>query len=194
MKNDSLYKEGRVYIGDDGKALRGSREARAILKKTRKGMEMSVTSWIEYEYQTMQTLFEAGVNVPRPVAQTGNAILMDYIGEVAEPAPILQSVVLERDEAHYLFEGLMRDVRTMLGHNRIHADLSAYNVLYWEGNVTIIDFPQVVDPILNSRGYSLLARDIHRLCQYFNRQGVQANAGQVATDLWGRYLRGELRR
>jgi RIO kinase 1 len=79
----------------------------------------------------------------------------------------------------------------MLAHNRIHADLSAYNVLYWEGRVVIIDFPQVVDPVLNERGYALLARDIHRLCQYFNRYGLQVDAAHLAADLWSRYIRGE---
>ncbi len=191
MKNDSLYKEGRAFIGDDGKALRDHRSLRAIQRKTRKGMEMTVTSWIEYEYQTMQMLYEAGGSVPRPVAQSGNAILMDYIGEVAAPAPILVSVSLDREEARHLFDVLMRNVEIMLAHNRIHADLSAYNVLYWEGRVVIIDFPQVVDPVLNERGYALLTRDIHRLCQYFNRYGLHVDAARMATDLWSRYIRGE---
>ncbi len=193
MKNDSLYREGRMYLGDDGKALLNSREARAIHQKTRKGKEMKVTSWIEYEYQTMEMLYQAGAHVPRPVAQVGNAILMEYIGEVSQPAPVLQSVTLSQAEARELFDILLHDVEIMLAHHRIHADLSAYNVLYWEGEATIIDFPQVVDPILNPRGYALLARDIHRLCQYFNRQGVVANASLIATDMWGRYLRRALR-
>jgi RIO kinase 1 len=192
MKDDSLYREGRVSLGDDGKALLDHREARAIRKKTRKGREMSVTSWIEYEFQTMQLLYGFGANVPRPVTQVGNAVLMEYIGEATNPAPILYSVALGREEARDLFEILMRNVEVMLANHRIHADLSAYNVLYWEGQVTIIDFPQVVDPILNPKGYALLARDVHRLCQYFHRYGIRANASQIATDLWGRYLRGEL--
>ena len=28
----------------------------------------------------------------------------------------------------------------------IHGDLSAFNILYWNGAITIIDFPQAVDP------------------------------------------------
>ncbi len=193
MKDDSLYREGRVVLGDDGKGLLKSREMRAIRKKTRKGRELSVASWIEYEFQTMQMLYDAGANVPRSVTQVGNAILMEYIGDVSNPAPILYSITLNREEAIDLFEVLMRNVEIMLAHHRIHADLSAYNVLYWQGDVTIIDFPQVVDPILNPRGYALLARDIHRLCQYFNRFGLHADASRIATDLWGRYLRGELK-
>jgi RIO kinase 1 len=193
LKNDALYREGREILGDDGKAVHDHRSQRAILKKTRLGSEMQITSWIEHEYQTLRTLHDAGAAVPRPVAQNGNVILMDYIGEAGSPAPTLQSVSLEPAEAGPLFDLLIENVGLMLAHNRIHADLSAYNVLYWEGQVTIIDFPQVVDPLYNPQGYRLLERDIARLCQYFSQYKIRANSAQIATDLWGHYLRGELR-
>jgi RIO kinase 1 len=194
LKNDALYKEGRTPLGDDGKALRNSRELRAIHKKTHFGKELEITSWIEHEYVTLKAFFASGIHVPRPVAQSGNAILMEHIGEAYSPAAVLASVTLSPDEAQYLFMVLMKDVEEMLAHNCVHADLSAYNVLYWEGQVTIIDFPQVVDPLFNEHGYDLLARDIHRLCQYFQRYGVYSNPARLATDLWGRYLRHELDR
>jgi RIO kinase 1 len=71
----------------------------------------------------------------------------------------------------------------------IHADLSAYNVLYWEGSVTIIDFPQAVDPLGNRSGFDLLRRDVQRLCDYFARYGVRANPQALAGELWTWYER-----
>ena len=50
-----------------------------------------------------------------------------------------------------------------LAHDRIHGDLSAYNVLYWRGAVTLIDFAQAVDPRHNDELYTLLERDIDAL-------------------------------
>ncbi|RPI27935.1 MAG: hypothetical protein EHM70_17270 [Chloroflexota bacterium] len=191
LKNDSLYKEGRVLLGDDGKTMRDQRSQRAVAKKTRIGGEMSITSWIEHEFQTLQQLHAAGADVPMPVAQNGNAILMEYIGEANAPAPVLHEVRLDPSEAPELFARLLRNVELLLAHNRIHADLSSYNVLYWEGEVKIIDFPQVVDPLYNNKGYQLLLRDIERLCQYFGRYGINANPASLASDLWSRYLRGE---
>ena len=192
LKNDALYKEGRAFLGDDGKTMQDRRSLLAIRKKTRVGSAMTITSWIEHEFQTLRTLHQAGAIVPKPVAQQGNAILMEYIGEVGNPAPTLNNVKLERSEARPLFELLMHNIEMMLAHQRVHADLSAYNVLYWEGNLTIIDFPQVIDPLLNPQGDKLLARDVERICQYFHPYGIAANPYQIATGLWGSYLRGEL--
>lgn len=187
LKNDALYKEGRLVLSDEGKTRLDGRSRRAIQKKTRIGSEMSITSWIEHEYQTLFRLYAAGGDVPRPVAQAGSAILMAYIGELGNPAPALSDVALGRDEAHSLFERLMWNVRLMLDHDLVHADLSAYNVLYWEGTATIIDFPQVIDPLRHRLGFDLLLRDVQRLCGYFARYGVRAEARALAGDLWTRY-------
>ena len=184
LKNDAMYKEGRALLGDDGKALRDHRSQRAVRKKTRVGTELSITSWIEYEFQVLRRLHAAGADVPRPVAQSGTTILMEYIGEVASPAPTLSGVALARDEIQPLFERLMGNVRLMLENNLVHADLSAYNVLYWEGQVKIIDFPQVVDPIGNRNGFDLLQRDVQRVCQYFERQGLRTNPRALAGEMW----------
>lgn len=188
LKNDAIYREGRPVLDEHGKPMRDQRSQRAILKKTRLGTQMQITSWIEYEYRTMFTLFEAGVSVPRPVAQDGNTILMEYIGEAGHPAPTLNSVALSPEEARPLFDRLLVDIRTMLAHNCVHADLSAYNVLYWEGKVSIIDFPQVIDPLYNPRGLALLERDIERICQHFARYGIRENATWLANELWSDYL------
>ena len=47
----------------------------------------------------------------------------------------------------------MRNVELMLSLGRIHGDLSAYNVLYWQGEVKIIDFPQAIEPATNPGVY-----------------------------------------
>ena len=43
--------------------------------------------------------------------------------------------------AHDLFTRVMRNAELWLAYNVVHGDLSAFNILCWEGNVTIIDFP-----------------------------------------------------
>jgi RIO kinase 1 len=86
----------------------------------------------------------------------------------------------------------MRNVELMLAQHRVHADLSAYNLLYWDGAIKLIDFPQAVDPRINPHAESLLARDVERVCQYFSRFGIKADARRMARDLWSRYMHGEL--
>jgi RIO kinase 1 len=77
----------------------------------------------------------------------------------------------------------------MLKQNLIHADLSAYNILYHEGEIVIIDLPQVVDSHGNRNAPVILARDILRICEYFKKQGVERDAREISRDLWRRYLR-----
>ena len=113
-----------------------------------------------------------------------NAILMDYIGDVDTAAPTLNTVTLERDEVKPLFERVIRDVDLLLSNQRIHGDLSAYNVLYWDGDITVIDFPQVVQPESNPAAWTIFLRDVTRICQYFSSQGLKRDARRLATDLW----------
>ena len=148
--------------------------------------------WINNEWETLNTLYEAGADVPKPFERSGSAILMEYVGNGEVPAPMLHQVRLEKEEARPLFEKLVRNLELWLSCNRVHADLSAYNVLYWNGDVKVIDFPQAVDPRTNPSAQMLLARDVRNLCRYFSRLGVEVSAPRLADDLWGRFLRAEL--
>jgi RIO kinase 1 len=194
LKNDALYRQGRDILGEDGKTIkaRDQRVQRAVANGTRFGHELRSGSWIGHEFETLRVLHDAGLDVPRPYAQGENVIMMGYVGDGELPAPTLNTVALERDEAHALFERVMRNVERMLALHRIHADLSAYNILYQDGDITLIDFPQAVDPRVNPHSQSLLARDVERVCQYFNRYGVKTDARRLSGDLWARYMRGEL--
>ena len=192
MRNDWIYRQGRDILGADGKAIRDRRSLRAVRKKTRHGRHVSTASWSQQEYNALRDFHAAGADVPRPLAQSADAILMEYVGDAALPAPILQRVSLPSGEAGGLFERLIRNVELFLTCDRIHADLSAFNILYWQGQIRIIDFPQVADPWSNPSALPLLSRDVERVCQYFARQGVQSNPGRIVNDLWTRFRNAEL--
>ena len=189
LRNDAVYRFSRVQRDEQGQAEHGnSRRGSAATRKTEKGRAAQVASWIEYEYQTQSLLYAHSAHVPRPFAQIGNAVLMEYIGAVGNPAPRLSDVVLEAEEAQPLFDCILHNIELALIHGRIHGDLSAYNVLYWQGTVTLIDFAQAVDPYHNSDVFSLLARDIERTCQYFAHYGVKSDAHQLAREIWTRHM------
>jgi RIO kinase 1 len=112
---------------------------------------------------------------------------MDYIGDQHMAAPTLHEVSLDPAEAETLFQELLRNIELMLAHDMIHGDLSAYNVLYWAGQITLIDFPQVVNCHTNENAYTILQRDIQRTCEYFARQGVASDPEAILADVWSRY-------
>lgn len=207
FRNSAPYREGRV--------IRDKRLRRATSKGSAAGQAVEFSSWIAHEFAIHCTLHAAGADVPRPLAcaaggvlleYTGapaprrrlalslptNAILMEYVGDVREPAPHLNSVALEREEAHALFTQILRNVELWLAHDVVHGDLSAFNILYWQGAVTVIDFPQAVDPRANRNAEALLARDVENVYRYFARHGIRADPSRTAAWLWRRYMRGEL--
>jgi RIO kinase 1 len=189
LRNDAIYRYSRVQRDEQGQAEHGnSRRGSAATRKTEKGRAAQVASWIEYEYQTQRLLYAHGANVPRTFAQIGNAVLMEYIGDVGEPAPRLSDVVLEDGEAQPLFDCIMYNIELALKHGRIHGDLSGYNILYWNETVTLIDFAQAVDPYHNSDVFSLFLRDIKRICQYFAQYNVQYNANELAREIWSGHM------
>jgi RIO kinase 1 len=190
LRNDAMYRHGREILVGNGQPA--GREAghieRAIRSKSKYGQDAAHTSWLLYEFTAMQRLYRAGGAVPRPIHNSENAILMSYHGDRRMAAPTLNSVELETGEANVLFREVLRNVDLMLRHNLIHGDLSAYNMLYWEGEITIIDFPQVVNLCTNPRARLILERDILRTCEYFAAQGVDCDPEAIANDLWRRYV------
>jgi RIO kinase 1 len=189
LRNDKIYREGRPILTADGRPVKKTdhRVMRAIGKKTAFGEQVKHTSWVMYEYTTMERLYRAGAAVPRPIAVAENAILMEYYGDERRAAPTLNEVGLEPGEAARLFQEVLRNVDLLLQHGQIHGDLSAYNILYWQGRIAIIDFPQVTDLRSNSQAAFILQRDISRVCEYFARQGVRCDAAAIMDELWSRY-------
>lgn len=190
LRDDSLYRQGRAILnahGQDHDYARDQRIIRAVGKKTDFGIQVAHTSWLMHEYTALERLYQARADVPRPVATSDNAILMSYHGENGLAAPTLNTVRLEPGQAERAFQQVMRNVHLMLKHELVHGDLSAYNILYWEDQVTLIDFPQVVDLYANPRAYAILRRDVQRVCEYFGRQEVDCDSDEVMEELWYLY-------
>jgi RIO kinase 1 len=193
LTNDALYREGRGVLDADGHDVQGGlhreKMMRALGKKSAFGIQAAHTSWLMHEFTALKALYAAGGAVPRPFQVAENAILMGYCGEPGMAAPALNTVRLDRREAGSLFAETLRNIELMLAHGIVHGDLSAYNILYWEGTITIIDFPQVVNVHANHNAAFILERDVTRICEYFSAQGVKCDAEGLFDDLWARYIR-----
>ena len=184
LKKDHIYREGRAEINGSGNIILDGGKLHAMEKRTEYGRQLMHTSWIEHEYITMHKLHQAGADVPMPYASGNNAILMDFIGDVEMAAPTLNTVDLESGEARILFERVINNVEILLANERVHGDLSAFNILYWNGDITLIDFPQAISPHENRNAYSIFLRDLRRVCEYFSNQGVEADYQSLAQKLW----------
>jgi RIO kinase 1 len=184
FKNDHLYKAGRVILN--------GHDRRAVAKKSRHGRAFEEGWWTNREWEVLEALHQAGADVPRPVASMEGAILMEYVGDEEAAAPQLRQAHLSPSEARPALDRLMWNVELALRHNLIHADLSPYNILWWESRATIIDLPQAVDPRSNPHASELLSRDVENVCRHFERYGVHSDPSAIARGLWTSFLFADL--
>jgi RIO kinase 1 len=177
FRDESLYR--------DGEWIKERRIRVALEKRTRFGREVQGGIWVNREWETLKTLSDAGVPVPRPIEATERAILMTYVGDEDAAAPQLHrhdpSGPAETED---LLDQCLRAVERMLFHDVVHGDLSPYNVLVWDGRIWVIDLPQAVDPRKNRHAESLLTRDVSRICDHFARRGTVRDGEAFARDLW----------
>lgn len=184
FKNDAVYQEGRV--------ITNGQIRRAVQNKSRFGREVQFGMWVNHEFDVLTALSRAGADIPHPIARTQSALLMEYFGDREKAAPSLGGSELTWNEARAVFDSLLSNIELWLAHNYVHGDLSAYNVLYWQGQAKIIDFPQAVDPRFNSNALSLLTRDIENVCHYVSRYGLVYDGRRIAERLWYRFRNAQL--
>jgi RIO kinase 1 len=184
------FKDPTVY--DAGRVIGVGQVARAVKNHSEFGRKAQAAIWTDYEYETLCTLHEAGADVPEPFATTETAILMEYVGNGAGAAPQLQFADMDVDEAREGWQRILWNIELWLRHNLVHADLSAYNILWWGGGPKIIDMPQAVDPRFNPHARKLLERDVRNVAGYFRRYGAEPDVEGIVQELWEAFEYSEL--
>ena len=169
FRRDQIYREGRK--------IRRTRDRRAVELGTAYGRKFMQSDWMGAEFEILRDLWLKGVRVPYPVDFAGG-LLMQYLGDWEQAAPRLVQVRLDHEEARYVFEQVMQQILGLARAGMVHADLSAYNILYWQEEPWIIDFPQAVAIPSNPHSIELLMRDIANVCSYFEKYGVQSDPGE----------------
>ena len=79
----------------EGRKVRGSRQARAMSKSTRFGRKEQETAWKNAEVDALYQLVAAGVRVPQPYGYFNDVLIMELVTDGAgNPAPRLGEVDL----------------------------------------------------------------------------------------------------
>ncbi len=177
FKDDSVYRQGRFI---DNKRLQ-----KAIDQGSKTGMDARNYLWVSEEFAQLSVLHAAGVPTPKPLARSevGGIILMEFIGDENEAAPRVADAKLTRDEAEDAFNQAVRIYGLILATGRVHGDYSTFNLLWWQGRVIVIDFPQVVMINDNPAAKEILDRDITGLCRTFAHFGVKRDPANVLVEV-----------
>lgn len=178
----------------EGRQARGSRDARAMGKRSRHGRQEQETAWKNAEVDALYRLVAAGVRVPQPLGYYEGVLLMEVvIDALGEVAPRLNDVAPSAEEARDWHRFLILQIVRMLCAGLIHGDLSEFNVLLGADGPVIIDLPQAVDASGNNNAFRMLRRDVDNMTAYCGRYAPELLDTEYAFEIWKLYQNAELR-
>ena len=178
----------------EGRKVRGSRQARAMGKATKFGRKEAEEAWKNAEVDALYQLVAAGVRVPQPHGYFNGVLVMELVtDEDGFSAPRLGEVELSAETAREYHAVLIRQIALMLCQGLIHGDLSEYNVLVAPDGPVIIDLPQVVSAAGNNNARTMLRRDVGNITISLSRFAPELLDTYYAEEMWALFEQGELR-
>ena len=178
FRHDDLYRRGQGF--------RFSRDRRAVERRSQWGRQVLREQWTGNELDVLRRLWSAGVTVPYPVDGTTDELVMEFVGDRHGAAPQLASARLRGGRLAEAWDQLVDALRAMTAIGVVHADLSAFNLLWWDERLWVIDLPQAIDLALHPEGLDLLHRDVLNIATWFARRGLRHDPEAVFADLVAR--------
>ena len=178
----------------EGRKVRGSRDARAMARRGRHGREIQESQWKSAEVDALYRLAEAGVRVPVPYGVFDGVLLMELVQDAdGHTAPQLHEVEMTPEQAREWHTFMIRQIQRMLCAGLIHGDLSEYNVLVDASGPVIIDLPQAVNASGNNNAFRMLERDVNNMRTTFSRAAPELLETQYAHEIWSLFKTGDLK-
>ena len=185
------FKKAAQY--QEGRKVRGGRQARAMGKRSSYGRQLEEEIWQNAEVDALSRLSEAGVRVPDTYCCVDGVLLMELVSdENGEVAPQLGHVSMSKDEAIKQHALMMRYIMLMLCAGLIHGDLSEFNVLVDDEGPVIIDLPQAVNAAANNSAEAMFARDVNNMRRYYSEFAPELLHTHYAKEMWALFEEGNL--
>ncbi len=142
---------------------------------SRRSTKQLIYAWTRKEFRNLKRLYNAGVRVPKPIFVYKNILIMEFIGNDGVRAPLLKEIGSELglDEAQRLLEKILNYIK--IGYCRarlVHADLSEYNIMLYNGEPVIIDVSQALD-LNHPNADEFLLHDISTILKFFEKIGLK---------------------
>jgi RIO kinase 1 len=168
----STYKNLTKYITGDPRFRNIPKDHRGI-----------IFLWAQKEYKNLLRMSNAGIRSPKPKKLIKNVLVMEYIGNEEQPAPMLKDIELKDNEKG--FESIKKMIRNLYQEAKlVHGDLSEYNILVENDECFLIDVGQSV-VLEHPLASELLLRDVTNISRYFRKLGVRIKENELQE-----YIRG----
>ena len=180
------FKKAAQY--QEGRKVRGGRQARAMGKRSSYGRQLEEEIWQNAEVDALSRLSSAGVRVPQTYGCIDGVLLMELVSDdEGDVAPQLGAVDLTEQQAIEQHTLMMHYIKLMLCAGIIHGDLSEFNVLVDSNGPVIIDLPQAVNASANNSAEAMFARDVNNMRRYYGQFAPALLHTQYAKEMWALY-------
>ncbi|XP_062545460.1 serine/threonine-protein kinase RIO3 [Armigeres subalbatus] len=157
------FKQRDRYIKDD---------FRFSGRFSKQNAKVVINMWAEKELHNLNRMKKHGIRCPEIVALKKNILVMSFIGENMIPAPKLKEAILSEAQLICAYEEMVEIMYKLYNEARlVHADMSEYNILWFDEQCWIIDVAQSVEPG-HPGALEFLMRDCDNISAFFTKRGV----------------------
>jgi RIO kinase 1 len=140
-----------------------------------------IFTWVQREYRNLLVAREK-IKVPTPIAFKDNIIIMDFIGEEKNAAPMLKDAPPQKREK--FFQEIISNIMLLLEVGLVHGDLSDFNILNFNEEPVFIDFSQTTT-IKDRDSEELLRRDLKNIFRAFRQ--IEINEEEIIKKVLEKY-------
>ncbi|KAL6501302.1 hypothetical protein OROHE_024949 [Orobanche hederae] len=160
------YKTSVLVFKDRDRYMQGNYRFRH--RYCRRNPRKMVPKWAEKEMRNLIT----GIPCPQTHLLRDNVLVMDFVGKGGWAAPRLKDAALSLDKLRQCYREMVIIMRALYQKCKlVHGDLSEYNILYYVGQLYIIDVSQSVD-LSHPHALDFLREDSIHVSDFFRKRGV----------------------
>lgn len=115
--------------------------------KIKQNNAVIINMWAEKEMHNLMRMQNIGINVPEVVMLKKHVLVMSFIGDNSIAAPKLKDALLSPAEWIVAYDEVVEAMSKLYNEAKlVHADMSEYNILWYDGKCWFIDVAQSVEP------------------------------------------------
>lgn len=172
-----VYKTSILIFKDRDKYVRG--EFRFRHGYCRHNPRKMVKTWAEKEMRNLSRMHSNGVPVPEPILLRSHVLLMKFIGKNGFPACRLKEYEMNETKAREFYREMVLIMWKIYNKCKlVHADLSEYNILVFQGELVIIDVSQSVEHD-HPMALEFLRKDCSNITEFFKKSNFPVNVLRV---------------